>query len=153
MREETDVEKEDIYSINEWYMHLPASFNDLETLIHKRRMLVGFYNRLAREYKDKLKEYNTGHANRRISEALKIMQHVDSYDEQTSKGMLLGKAQAKTLTEIQKEYKHAYELKGLTEGYKVLKDSVQETLKAMHQDIADLRQLLGNTQRTEQDNS
>lgn len=145
------VDKEDIYSINEWYMHLDPGFNDLELLMHKRRMLVGFFNKLAKEYKEKLIEYNTGHANRRIAEALKIMEYVDSHDNQTNKGMLLGKAQAKTLTEIQKEYLHVYELKGLTEGYKVLKDSVQHTLQAMHQDIADLRGMLSSEQRTEQD--
>lgn len=139
-------ETEDVYSIMSWYGSLPMYYNDIEELIFKRRKLIGFYNIVAKYYKAKLKEYNNKHANRRIKEAKELMGMLDAVDPPT-----LGKASAQAIINIEPEYANAYDLKGECEGLKIIKEAVDNCLSAMMQDIADLRQLRGSRDRTEQD--
>lgn len=142
------ADKEDIYSIMGWYGNLEMNYRDLETLIYKRRLLIGMFGELAKHYKNELKEYNAKHADRRIKEAKKLMGMLDAVDPPT-----LGKASAQAIIDIEPEYRTAYELKGSTEGLKIIKEAVDHCLKAMQQDIADLRGMLSSTERTAADNS
>lgn len=147
------VDKEDIYSIMGWYGNLPSGYNDLETLMYKRRMLVGMYGVMAREHNKNLKEFNNKHADRRIKEAKELLINLKDIDPSTEKFNTLGKAEAIALKNIEPEYRGVYALKGVIDGTKILMEAVDKCLQAMNQEIADLRSTLGSTERTAADNS
>lgn len=145
-------QKEDIYSIMGWYGSLPIHYRDIETLMYKRRMLVGMYGKMAQQYNRDIKEFNNKHADRRIKEAKELLVSLKEIDPGTEKFNTLGKAEAMSLEKIEPEYRLVYALKGSIDGMKILMDAVEKCLSAMQQELADLRSLLGSNERTAQDN-
>lgn len=144
-------QKEDIYSIMAWYGNLPMHFRDIETLMYKRRLLVGMYGKMAQQYNKDIKEFNNKHADRRIKEAKELLVTLNDIDPKTEKYNTLGKSEATAIQNIEPEYRLVYALKGTIDGMKILMEAVDRCLQAMMQELADLRSLLGSNERTSQD--
>lgn len=138
---QVNEEKEDIYSLIDWWQNLPSHFNDIDLLIEKRRKLAGIFVFLSKYYSDKQKQYCKAYPTRKIKQAKELIKKLDMVDEKTDKYTTLGKSESIALIEVEQEYLNDYALKGEIEGLKQIKASIKETLSAMNQEIADLREI------------
>lgn len=136
---------EDIYTIISWWQHLPNDFNDINTLIEKRRKLSAYSVFMAKHIADIHKKYGKAYPKRKVKQAKELIKKMESIDHIT-----LGKADAHAIVEVEEELIDDYSLKAQIDGYKAIKKSIQDTLTAMHQEIADLREIRKDAEKSNQ---
>lgn len=145
--------EEDLYSIIDWWEIMPNDFNDIETLINKRKRLNVIYVRMGKFMRDIYKEFGLLHGDKRIKEAKKLIETLTEIDPKTEKFNTLGKSQAKALLSIEDIYRKYYDLQGTIDGTKVLMDTVNTTLYSMQQEIKRLETILNSNSNTDADRS
>lgn len=130
---------ETVYTILAWYRDLPADFNDIDTLVVKRRQMNYFFGMIQKFRKEQNQLLKKAHVTRRLDEAKKARELQAKDDKATGKRYTGQASKEDALLLCTKQYQEEYELEGTVEGIKYIAEAVQDALNSMRQDISILR--------------
>lgn len=135
---DNEANEKDIISIIDWWELLPPDFVDLQTLMHKRRLLNVMYYKLANYRRDLIKRSKAKYIERSIEEKKSSI----AWQNKTNSKLEFYSATAakeRALIDIEPLYKEQYSLEAEVDGLGYLANAAKEVLESMRQEIAHLR--------------
>jgi hypothetical protein len=125
---------EKILSIIDWYESIPDDFNDIDTLMNKRRMLSVYRTHLSMEYGRYQAKFRRNYGLRKATFFRKKHIGISELD------MKIGEAEAMAEDAVHDYRKEESLNQGLADASSSLLKSTDETLSSMNQQISYLKQ-------------